>query len=51
MKKVILVGALVTVVSLTQAQAQDLGKKILTNTKEKAKSRTEQEADKQWIRL
>lgn len=45
MKRIILVGALLTIVSLAQAQ-EKLGKKILTNTKEKAKSKTEQEADK-----
>lgn len=45
MKKLILATVLLTVVSLAQAQ-EKLGKKILTNTKEKAKSKTEQEADK-----
>lgn len=44
MKKLIFTG--IILISVSAVQAQDLGKKILTNTKEKAKSKTEQEADK-----
>ena len=44
MKKLIFTG--IILIAVSAVQAQDLGKKILTNTKEKAKSKTEQEADK-----